>query len=434
MRRLSGRSPVVQFAISSLVATVLIGLIVVAVSRHAGTAEAIRDAEQVTRLAGAGIVEPNVDEAVVAGDPAALRRLDAIVRRRVLDGREGIVRVKIWTADGRVVYSDERRLINARYPDKTAELAALGGDGVAAEVSDLSQPENRFERAERKLLEVYLPIQASDGQPLLFEAYQRFSSVSAGGRRLWLTFAPALLGGLLLLQLVNLPLVRSLAGRLRRGQQQREALLLRALDASQTERRAIAADLHDGVVQDLLGVSYSLAAQAQRVNGDGNGTAGAELASGAARTRDSVRALRSLLIDIYPPTLHQAGLAAALGDLATTFSARGLHTTVAIPAELDPGAASEQLLFRCAQETLRNACRHAGAGRASVWVRGDERHVAMEIEDDGCGFDDAVLADRPEAGHFGLRLLRDLVEDADGRLDVRSAAGSGTTVRVEVPR
>jgi two-component system NarL family sensor kinase len=126
------------------------------------------------------------------------------------------------------------------------ERAALAADKVEAEVSDLSRPEYRFERGQRELLEVYLPIRGPDGQRLRFEAYQRFSSISASGRRLWLAFAPALLGGLLLLQLANLPLARSMVRRLRDARAQRELMLRRAIDASDLERRRIAADLHDG--------------------------------------------------------------------------------------------------------------------------------------------------------------------------------------------
>src|SRR5690349_4702532 len=277
MRRLR-HDPVAQFAVAGLVAMILIGIATAAVSRHTGTSEAVRDAKEVTAFAGRGIVEPNLTRGVLRGDPAALRRFDALVHRRVL--RDGIVRVKLWTRGGRIVYSDEPRLIGARYALGDDELRSAR---VEADVSDLSAPENRFERSYDKLLEVYLPIRAPGGRWLLFEAYQRYSAVSANGWRLWLAFIPALLGGLLLLQLVNLPLARSLARRLREGRQEREALLEHALDASQTERRLIAADLHDGVVQDLLGVSYSLAASAARING-GDPEASAALREGATQT------------------------------------------------------------------------------------------------------------------------------------------------------
>src|SRR3954470_18369533 len=108
------RAPVVQFALSGLLATVVIGLLAVAVLRRIGDAEAIRSAKQVTRLAGEGIVAPSLTRGVLAGDPPALRRLDRVVRARVL--RDGVVRVKLWTPAGRIFSSDEPRLIGARYP------------------------------------------------------------------------------------------------------------------------------------------------------------------------------------------------------------------------------------------------------------------------------------------------------------------------------
>jgi two-component system NarL family sensor kinase len=425
-----GRSAVAQFAVSGLVATLVIGLIAVAVSRHFGTQEAIRDAKQVTRLAGEGIVEPSLTRAVLAGHPEAVRNLDRVVRERVM--RDGIVRVKVWGQDGRIVYSDQPQLIGKRFAFGDEERSALRGRKVEAQVSDLSRSENRFERRLDKLLEVYLPIHGPDGKPLLFEAYQRFGSVSASGRRLWLSFAPALLGGLLLLQLVNLPLAQSMARRLRRGQEEREALLHRALDASQSERRTIAADLHDGIVQDLVAVSYSLAAEAQRVNGGSDGGPRRALQEGATKTRDSVRALRTLLVDIYPPNLHQAGLASALEDLAMTYSARGLTTAADLAPDVQLSEAGERLLFRCAQETLRNAAKHAKASRATLSLRRDGERIVMEICDDGCGFDPTAAHER-SARRFGLRLMTDLVSDADGRVDLRSSPGAGTTVRVELP-
>jgi signal transduction histidine kinase len=268
---------------------------------------------------------------------------------------------------------------------------------------------------------------------LLFEAYQRDSSIAASGRRLWLAFLPALLGGLLLLQLVNLPLARSMARRLRDGQAQREALLRRALDASQTERQRIAADLHDGVVQDLVGVSYTLAAGAQTLNGHGDGTATATLTDGARRTRDSIRSLRTLLVDIYPPSLRRAGLRAAMADLARTTSSRGVTTTLAMPDDLHLDERTEELLFRSAQEALRNAVKHADASTAAVNVRVDGDEVVLEVTDDGSGFDSATVLSRPSHGHFGLSLVDELVREAGGALFVGPGRRGGTTVRVAVP-
>ena len=193
-----------QFVLSGLVAVALLGLAAVEVMRRSGTDEAVREAKQVTRLAGDGIVAPRVNQALLTGDPEAIRSMDAMVRRSILGG--SVVRVKLWRPDGRIVYSDEHRLIGRRFEIGIEEREALQHQTVDAEVSDLTEPENRYERRERKLLEVYLGIRGTDGSPLLFEAYNRFSSVSASGRRLWLVFAPALIGAMLLLEAAQIPL------------------------------------------------------------------------------------------------------------------------------------------------------------------------------------------------------------------------------------
>ena len=428
------RSPVVQFAASGLLAMAVICGIAFVLIRETGTDEAIRDAERTTTLVGQGVVRPALTPEVLASQGKEFEDFKALMRDRVLRD-ETLVRVKIWTADGRVVYSNADQQIGTRHPLGEDELEVFRTGDVVAELSDLDGEENVLERRlNRRLLEVYLPLRPDGTEPVLFEAYQDFDAISSSGREIWLAFAPALFGGLLLLQLVNLPLAHSLVARLRRAQKDRETLLRRALDASQTERRLIAADLHDGVVQDLVGVSYALAAHAETLNGHGDRAASAALTEGAAKTRDSVRALRSLLVNIYPPSLHRAGLAAAVGDLATTHSARGLRMRVAVADDLNLDERTEQLLFRVAQESLRNVQKHADADHAEVTVRCEGDHVVMEITDDGRGFEPAALEGAYEDGHLGLRALEDLVADADGRLEVRSTGGGGTTVRVEVPR
>jgi signal transduction histidine kinase len=421
------KGAVFRFAAAGLVAVVVIGLGVVAVLQRVGVNEAISDAKQVSRLAGEGIVAPQLTRGVLAGRSLDLERLDDVVRARVLPS--GIVRVKVWSAAGRVVYSDEPRLVGAAYPLGADDRAALATGRVDAELSDLTRPENRFERGRGKLLEVYLPVRGEGGQRLLFEVYLPYKSISASGRRLWLAFAPALLGGLLLLQLVNLPLARSLVSRVREGQDERERLLRRAVESSALERRRIAADLHDGPVQHLTGVSYGLAAAAERVDGSSPQVI-ALLQRGAAATRNAIRELRTLLVEIHPPTLHQTGLAAAVADLAATLGGRGVDVEVDVeePGELDES--TEALLFRCAQEAVRNVVSHADAPHAWVRLSKDGDRVRLEVRDDGNGF---AMDDRPEPGHVGLRLLTALVADSGGELQVESAPGRGTSFVAEMP-
>src|SRR3954452_7851741 len=85
-----------QFVLSGLVAVALLGLAAVEVMRRSGTDEAVRDAKQTTRLAGEGVVAPNLTPALMQGDPQAIKRMDQRVRRSIL-GRQ-VVRVKIWNS------------------------------------------------------------------------------------------------------------------------------------------------------------------------------------------------------------------------------------------------------------------------------------------------------------------------------------------------
>jgi signal transduction histidine kinase len=417
--------PLLWFAVTGLVPLVLLGFVGVELLRRTGTDEAIGDAKRVTRLAGEGIVEPAVTDALLRGDPAAIDRLDRTVRERVLG--PPVVRVKVWTKDGRIIYSDERRLIGATYKLGEDDAEALEHGGVDAEVSDLAADENRFERPYGKLLEVYLPIRAPNGEPLLFESYLRFSSVAASGQRLWREFAPALVGALALLWLIQLPLAWRLACRLRANHRERETLLQRALDASDRERRRIANDLHDGVVQSLAGVSYSLAADAD----EAPAAVGQKLRGAARETRQAIRELRSLLVEIYPPDLHVVGLAGALNDLVAPLEHRSVEARIDVPAGLTLPAETEALFYRVTQEALRNVVGHAGAGHVSVAVRQGDRRATLVVEDDGRGFDPGMKA---RDGHFGLRMIEDAARDAGGIVEIDSAPGRGTRMRLEVPR
>jgi signal transduction histidine kinase len=419
------RAAVLKFALSGLAIVVLLGIVGVELLRRAGTSEAIRNAKRVTQLAGQGIVEPTVTPRVVVGDPAAIARVDRVVRQRVLE--DPVVRVKIWARNGTIVYSDRHELIGSQYSFSKDDAAVFDTGKVEAEVSDLQRPENRFERKYGKLLEVYFPIHSTAGETLLFEAYLRFSSVASSGRTIWLSFLPALLGALVLLWLVQLPLSARLAKRIRQGQRDRELLLRRAIDASETERRRIAQDLHDGVVQSLAGVSYSLAAAADKAPSPVDDT----LRDAARETRQSIRELRSLLVEIYPPDLQRVGLRGALVDLLTPFTHRKIAADLDVePPDITLPPDVEGLFFRVAQEALRNALAHAAPSRVHVRIARENGTARLAIEDDGRGFDDSVAT---ADGHFGLRSIADSVRDAGGDVEIRSQPGGGTRVVVEVP-
>ncbi|MDQ6796805.1 MAG: hypothetical protein M3011_02060 [Actinomycetota bacterium] len=214
---------VLRSARTGVVVLVLVAVATAYASRRIATAEAVDNANRVATLVAGAAIEPLLDDGVLTADPATTGALDRAVRGQLLRG--SLVRVKIWRTDGTIVYSDESRLVGQKFGLGQGELATLRTGRSEAGLSDLSEPENRYEGQATKLLEVYVPVHTRGGTPLLFETYFRYEGVAESGRRLWLRFAPLILGALVLLALLQVPQALSLGRRLRRTQQQREDLL-----------------------------------------------------------------------------------------------------------------------------------------------------------------------------------------------------------------
>ncbi|MGW7681514.1 sensor histidine kinase [Kribbella sp. NPDC054772] len=420
----------VRFTAAGLIVLLSLAALIAFVARQAGVEQATESARQVTYVTARGVVEPRLDAAVVAGQPAALRSFDEAMRKYVLQG--SLVRVKVWNADGKIVYSDEPRLIGRQFPLGAEEQAALQRQGSSAsEVSDLSRPENQFEIPYQKLLEVYVGVRASNGQPMLFEAYFEYRAVTEAGQAAWQRFAPPSLGALLVLELVQIPFAWSLARRVQRQQRDRERLLQHAVDASDAERRRIAGELHDGVVQELTGLNYAL--DAMRLGQPTEGQRAELIADSASRLRGSIGSLRSLLVDIYPPNLAEEGLASALAELAAGLERTGVQVRLETDGAESLPTAAAALLFRTAQEVVRNVAAHSGAREVLIKAGREDGRAVLVVDDDGRGFDESRLGERSSDGHLGLRSIGDLLAESGGTLTVRAAPGQGTRVEAEVP-
>jgi signal transduction histidine kinase len=421
-----------RFVIAVLVVTAVIGGAVFVLISKQAIAEAQRSAQEIARVQGIGVVEPALLDGLRTGDPGPIAAIDRVVRGRVLDART--VRVKIWDASGRILYSDETQLIGQTFALGADEREALRANLVASSVSDLTRPENQYERKFGKLLEVYLPIRMPSGDKVLFETYQEFASVEAQQQQILLQLGPVLGGALILLLLVEVPLAWSMARNLQRAGVERETLLSHAVSASEGERRRIARDLHDGVVQRLAGTSMSLAAAGMELEGQKNGSSAPvseTLRVNAAEIREAVRELRTLIVKIAPTGLTGENLHEALTDLAEPLRATGIEVDVdASPCELEDAQAL--LIFRVAQEALRNVARHSRAKHVKVEVRQSGAGCTLAVADDGKGFD-PVAVSTARGGHVGLALLQSLADDGGGRLRIVSTPGQGSRVEMSVP-
>ena len=426
---LSRRRLLVRVLALALLVAGVVMLVGGLVAQRLADAEAVSTASRRAEILATDVAQPALENGLVDGSPAAVAALDRVVRAHVLG--PGIARVKIWNEAGRIVYSDEPRLIGRTFGLGDDEEQALLHGGTRADVSDLDEPENVYDRSNGPLLEVYHAVRTPDGTPLLFEVYFKYDDVSADAGRIWLGFAGVTGVSLLLVLLGLLPVFRALLRALDRGRQQRELLLLRALDASDAERRRIAALLHDGPVQDLVGAGYHLGAASSAVRG----TDAAGILDAAETTvRGTVQSLRALLVDIYPPALDRAGLASGLEDLAAGARTRGVPVSVVVDPRVELTAEGERLVFRVAREAIANATKHGDGAPIAVGLADEGGHAVLTVHDDGPGFDAERLLTAPRSAHFGLRLLRDAVGDGGvpAELSLRSAPGAGTTWRLTV--
>jgi signal transduction histidine kinase len=210
------------------------------------------------------------------------------------------------------------------------------------------------------------------------------------------------------------------------------------LTAQEDERKRIARELHDETAQALLLTCQRL---------DGLTSQGktplpwtrlqGELNDLRAATVQTLADLRRLAQNLRPRILDDHGLVPALEWLAEALRDQyGIEAQLQVAEPLPQQAPETQLLlFRIAQEALRNVGRHSGATRASLSVRGHGDQVRMVVQDDGCGFTlTGGLSDLPNRGKLGLLGMHERARLLGGSLEVQTAPGKGTTIRVELPR
>jgi signal transduction histidine kinase len=199
------------------------------------------------------------------------------------------------------------------------------------------------------------------------------------------------------------------------------------------ERRRIARDLHDSVSQALFStVLHTRTAQKALVQegGSPSGRVGQSLDAIADLSRSVQSEMHALIFELHRDPVHD-GLVAALARHASDVrTADGLKIDVRGPGSRLPlSELVETQLFAIGREALVNVEKHAGASAAHVWVEAQRGQVVVEVRDNGRGFDPA--AGHP--GHFGLDSMRSRAAEIGGRIEIKSAPGSGTIMRVCVP-
>jgi signal transduction histidine kinase len=458
------RSPslAAQFLIASL-AVLLIGMVIVG----AWVGQAIEHGVLNRSAALSALYFETVlgdDLAVLAMRPSfdadEIARFDHLVTDTPFGQR--VVAFKIWSPDGEVLYSPDRRLVGQRFELDDGLLAALSGK-VSADVSNLTSSENGLEREQwSRLVEIYAPIRAMGPSGRIVGAVEFYQSPE----ELDAEVASSRLQSWAVLSAVTLAVYLLLAGIVKRGSNtiRRQQRIMRDQEAALRERvaqlsalldqnarlhtrvrraadqttalneqalRRIGADLHDGPGQTLSLVLLRLDHSQDSESNDGPMVA----IQGA--VQDALAEIRAIATGLNSPVLAKLSLA----EVAER-AVRGHQRRSGVPVSLDVDAAAVEsgandaplsvkiALFRTMEEALSNATRHGGGVDIRAVITCERGGVSLTVADGGTGFNpDIAQGD----GHLGLSNMRERAELLGGTFEVQSAPGLGTTVRMWLP-
>jgi signal transduction histidine kinase len=222
-------------------------------------------------------------------------------------------------------------------------------------------------------------------------------------------------------------------------------LLIQAREAGVLdERQRMAREIHDTLAQGLTGIIAQLQAAEHAA---GEPAEWREHFAAATRlARESLSEARRSVDALRPEPLETGRLSDALADVARRWSElHGIEVTVMTTGTTRPARPeAEVALLRAAQEALANVGKHAGATRVGVTLSYLDQEVAVDVRDDGRGFDPALLRGAPAVGHsngsgpagaggFGLVAMRQRIEAVSGALRIESEPGAGTGVSARVP-
>jgi PAS domain S-box-containing protein len=221
---------------------------------------------------------------------------------------------------------------------------------------------------------------------------------------------------------------------LRRFADEMQAILRRVVEMQETERRALANELHDLVGQKLAALDINLNIVQLESAASMTAEGGARLLDSLKLVSETIESIRDVMVALRPAVLDDYGLTSALRWYAAQFVKRtGVAATVIAQGTTRRlPAIAEETLFRIAQEALTNVARYARVEKATVTLRNTPGLIRLTIADEGCGFDPSA-ARRPARDHgWGLMIMKERAAALGAALTVESAPGRGTRVTVSL--
>jgi len=430
------RSSVIRYLALSAAVLVVIGAVTAAFASRLAVDEEVHEARDQTRAMADRIASPLVDKAVRHGDPDALALLDRVLENRMRDG--SVTHIVVYTENGLVLWSDNEGIRRQRVRLEDDVAALLGTRNVAIHEPGERDQHPWSEPGDEDLIEVYAGARDVDGTPFVFEAYMSPDVIADNRADLFRALLPIVLCMILLFMVATLPLAIDLARRVDRAAASRSTLLRASLGALQDERRRVAQILHDGVIQDLAAVGYTLSTLDDRDTGSAAVQDRTRETTGRIQEliRDDLHQLRSLVGDLFPSDLEGGDLTAALGAVRSRSSQRyGLDVTLDLQGLEGLDDATSGAVYRVVREAVSNVGNHARASTAVVSVHRTVDGVAVTVADDGVGLSEAeTIAEGDEIReHVGLRLLSRQLEERGGWGRLADGPDGGAVLTAWIP-
>ena len=426
----------------------------------------LHDAAAVTGLYVDSIITPYLQPLADRPrlDAPEMAALDGLLVGTPLGKR--VVAFKVWSPDGEVLYSTDRRLIGRRFSDDD-ELALAAAGELVADLSDLRDAENEYERQRwPRLVEVYVPVRESgNGRVIAVTEFYQLPDelerdIALARARSWAVVAGLTLATYLLLagivkrgsdtiarqQAALADQVAELSGLLAQNARLHERVrqaARRTTALNEQALRRIGADLHDGPGQALGLALLRLDDLPDRLTArpgeggapDGNGAVAEELTIIHGAVRDALEELRAISAGLRLPELEALAIAEVVERVVRDHERRS-GTPVELCLQEPPAAAPLAVkiaLFRSLQEALSNATRHGGGAGVTVRVWQDDGRLCLAVSDCGPGFAPVPAGTAVATGadgHLGLVGMRERAQLLGGSFRLDSAVGRGATVEV----
>jgi signal transduction histidine kinase len=399
----------------------------------------------ITALYVDSVVSPNL-QALAMDDRWLTANGTAALNRLVSDTGlgQGVVLFKIWSLDGRVLYSPDQSIVGQRFPIDTGLARASAGE-VTTDVSNLEEAENASERVRfSRLVEVYAPVrQVTDGRVIAVNEFyllpdaldaeirdaqlRSWGVVSAVGLLTYLVLAGIVKRGSDTIRIQQTELQHRLDQNVRLHERVRQAAG-RTTTLNEQALRRISADLHDGPGQALALALLRLdALQGPCANQDGCGRTHADFRTVHTAVRDALSEVRAISAGLRLPELGPLSVAQvatrAIDDHQRRSGVRVERYLVDLPEQAP--LATKIALLRTLHEALSNATRHGRGVDVRVDLHADAEALRLTVTDRGPGFD-IDAAER--SGGLGLSGMRERAELLGGTFEVRSRPGDGTAV------